>query len=331
MWHRGLRKAVAEPVPHSTYMPVPIDLAKVRPNEAGEVPILMFHQIVPDSMKPKDLEVPSSVFRADMEQLYKLGYRPVRLTDYIEGKIDCPAGTSPIVLTFDDAVRGQLDYTADGKIDPDCAVGILQQMHTEHPDWPLKATFFVLPRKGMTDYFYQPEYSQAKLQWLSQNGFELGNHTVHHLMGMNHWQDARVEQEFAGAQTMIDQNVPGYKVDLLALPYGVFPKDHKLVISGQSNGVSYYNICALKAEYNPAPSPVAKNFNPYFVPRIEPYYAGTGDKPFMLKYWLNYLQQNPMKRYISDGDPNTLTVPSILAAQVDKKKVAADGLHLRTY
>lgn len=331
-WHRGLKKAVAEPVNlRPAYVPAPLDLGKVRPNEAGEVPILMIHQVIPDSQKPRDLEITSSMFRNDMEELYKEGYRPVNLTDYVTGHIACPAGTSPVVLTFDDAVRGQLDYTPDGRVDPNCAVGILQQMHAEHPDWALKGTFFVIPEKGMTDYFYQPEYSQAKLQWLAQNGFELGNHTVHHLMGMYSWPDARVEKEFADAQAMIDQNVPGYKVDLLALPYGVFPKDKKLVISGQADGVSYHNICALKAGANPAPSPIAKGFNPYYLPRIEPADNGKADGTFMLQYWLNYLKANPMKRYVSDGDPNTVTVPSIISAQVDKNKVAADGLHLRTY
>ena len=51
---------------------------------------------------------------------------------------------SPVILTFDDALRGQFNYTADGKIDPDCAVGILDDFHAQHPDWPLKGTFFVL-------------------------------------------------------------------------------------------------------------------------------------------------------------------------------------------
>lgn len=331
-WHHGLKKAVAEPITlRPTYAPAPLDLSKGRPNEAGEVPILMIHQIIPDSQKPKDLEITSSMFHSDMEELYKLGYRPVSLGDYVRGRIDCPAGTSPVVLTFDDAVRGQLDYTANGQIDPSCAVGVLQQMHAEHPDWPLKATFFVLPEKGETAYFYQPEYSQAKLQWLAQNGFELGNHTVHHLMGMYRWPDARVEKEFADAQAMIDQNVPGYKVNLLALPYGVFPKNKKLVITGAADGVTYHNLCALKAGANPAPSPVAKGFNPYYLPRIEPADNGQTGGVFMLQYWLNYLKANPMKRYVSDGDPNTVTVPAILQAQVDTKAVAADGLHLRTY
>lgn len=331
-WHHGLKKAVAEPITlRPAYMPVPLDLNKVRPNEIGEVPILMIHQIIPDSEKPRDLEITSSMFRNDMEELYKLGYRPVSLSDYVKDHIDCPAGTSPVVLTFDDAVRGQIDYTPDGRIDPNCAVGILQQMHAEHADWPLKATFFVLPERGMTDYFYQPEYSQAKLQWLAQNGFELGNHTVHHLMGMYSWPDARVQKEFADAQAMIDQNVPGYKVDLLALPYGVFPKNKKLVQNGEADGTSYHNICALKAGANPAPSPAMKGFDPFYLPRIEPADNGQAGGRFMLQYWLNYLKANPMKRYISDGDPNTVTVPSILQAQVDKKAIEAQGLHLRTY
>ena len=329
-WHRGLKTASAEPV-RSTYTPAPLDLSKVRPNEVGEVPIIMFHQVIPDNMKPRALEITSSMFRSFMEELYKMDYRPISLTDFVTGHIDCPAGTSPVVLTFDDAVRGQIDYTPDGKIDPNCVVGILQQMHAEHPDWPLKGTFFVLPRRGMKDYFYQPEYSQSKLQWLAQNGFELGNHTINHLMGMPHWPDERVEKEFADAKALIDQNVPGYRVDLLALPYGKFPKNKKLVISGEADGVSYHNICALRAGANPADSPFANGFNPYYLPRIEPAFQGQTDKLNMLQYWLKYLQRNQMKRYISDGDPNTVTVPSILAAQVNKKQVVADGEHLRTY
>jgi hypothetical protein len=120
--------------------------------------------------------------------------------------------------------------------------------------------------------------------------------------------------------------VPGYKVDLLALPYGVFPKNQKLAISGESGGVSYHNICALLAGANPAPSPITKRFKPYRLPRIIP-----GDETFALKYWMTYLQTHSIKRYVSDGDPNTFTVPALLAPEVDPARLKATGCIERVY
>jgi peptidoglycan/xylan/chitin deacetylase (PgdA/CDA1 family) len=306
--------------------PLPVDFASVRPNEDGAIPILEYHQLIPDTDKVSGYKYHIGEFRKDMNKLYELGYRPVGLSDVLNGKIDCPAGCSPVVLTFDDSLPGQLDYDDNGKISPDCAVGVLMAMHQEHPDWPLKGTFFVLPRRGYKDYFFQPEYSQAKLQWLAANGFELGNHTIHHLMGIRDWPDDKVEAEFAQAKALIDQNVPGYKVDTLALPYGVYPMNHKLVVSGQSAGVSYFNICALRAGAGPSDSPISKRFKPYYMPRIIP-----GGERFALQFWLTYLQKHPIKRYISDGDPNTFTVPAILAADVDPAKLKATGCMERTY
>jgi peptidoglycan/xylan/chitin deacetylase (PgdA/CDA1 family) len=311
----------------TTAAPLPIDFSKVQPNELGEIPILEYHQIVPDSQKIKGgYKYHISDFRRDMEKLYSLGYRPLGLTDMLQGHIDTPTGLSPVVLTFDDALPGQLDYDNTGHIDPNCVVGILEAMHQEHPDWLPRATFFVLPQKGTQMYFFQPEYSQAKLQWLAANGFELGNHTIHHLAGIKSWPNTRVEAEFAQAEQLIDDNVPGYKVDLLALPYGVFPKNHKLVISGESGGVSYHNICALRAGAGPAPSPISSHFRPYYLPRIIP-----GSERFALTYWLNYLQSNPIKRYISDGDSKTFTVPTLLASEIDDTRLKATGCMKRVY
>jgi peptidoglycan/xylan/chitin deacetylase (PgdA/CDA1 family) len=327
-WNPFVRPAapVAPPPMPVVATPLPVDFSKFQPNEAGEIPILEYHQLVPDTEKVTGYKYHVSEFRDDMEKLYALGYRPVSLSDVLLGKIDVPVGLSPVVLTFDDSLPGQLDYDGDGKISPDCVIGILQSVHAEHPDWPLKATFFVLPRKGYTDYFFQPEYSQAKLQWLVANGFELGNHTIHHLRGIKSWPDARVEAEFAQAKALIQQNVPGYDVDTLALPYGVFPKNQSLVISGQSGGVSYHNLCALLAGAAPAPSPISKRFNPYRLQRIIP-----GDQRFALQYWLTYLAKNPIKRYISDGDPNTFTVPSLVAPEVDQDRLKATGCMERVY
>ncbi len=246
----------------------------------------------------------------------------------MQGKIDCPAGTSPVVLTFDDALRGQFHYTADGKIDPDCAVGILDAFHAQHPDWPLKGTFFVLTDEDpkMPPPFYQANLGQGKMEYLVKEGFEIGNHTVHHWAGIRHWPAARVEAEFAGAVTGIHKYLPGYDVDTLALPFGVYPKDLKLVISGRSGGVPYHNICALLAGAGPAPSPMAKEFKPYRLPRIIP-----GNERFALRYWMDFLESHKADKYVSDGDPNTYTVNIVAKGQLDAARVQKGHYFLRTY
>jgi peptidoglycan/xylan/chitin deacetylase (PgdA/CDA1 family) len=279
---------------------------------------------VPDGVTPHAYQYPETEFRNDMEKLYSLGYRPINLSDFVHGVIDIPAGTSPFIITFDDSLPGQVDMTPDGKIDPNCAAGILSSIHAEHPDFALKGTFFILPRPGSNDYFFQAGLSNQKLQWLVQNGFELGNHTVHHQLGMNHFTDQRVQMEFAVAAKMITDVMPGYNVQTLALPYGVFPKNKKLVQEGAYNGLAYKNICALAAGAGPSPSPMSAKFNPYHIPREIP-----GSQPLTIRWWMNYLEHNPKEKYVSDGDPHTYTVPSDLVSKIDQAKITANGYHLR--
>ena len=305
----------------------PVDLTKVQPNEAGLVPILEYHDITL-STKTTGYQYPAAAFRRDIQWLYDHNYRPVGLHDYIMGEIDCPAGMSPVILTFDDALKGQFRYTPDGKVDPDCAVGILDDFHAKHPDWALKGTFFVLTNGDpkLPPPFYQAESAQGKMDYLVHEGFEVGNHTVHHLMGMRHWPDARVQQEFAQAVTNIHAFLPNYNVDMLALPYGVFPQNKKLVISGSSGGVTYHNICALKAGAEPAPSPMSVRFKPYYLPRMIP---GAGLDT--IHYWLDYLEKNKGSKFISDGDPNTYTVNAIEKSQLSLPRLQKGHFHLRTY
>src|SRR5579862_2872855 len=96
--------------------PVPVDLTKVKPNEAGVVPILMYHNIKGDKINEAKLEYPVAMFRKDLDWLYTHNYRPVSLTQFVQGKVDCPAGTSPVIFTFDDGLRSQFSMTADGQI-----------------------------------------------------------------------------------------------------------------------------------------------------------------------------------------------------------------------
>ncbi len=169
------------------------------------------------------------------------------------------------------------------------------------------------------------------MDYIVQKGYEIGNHTIHHLAGIRHWPDARVEAELAGAVANIHHYEPNYNVDTLALPYGVFPKNKKLVISGASGGVTYHNICALKAGADPAASPMGKDFygkpfNPYYLPRIIP---GAGN--YTIHYWLELMEKNKALKFVSDGDPNTYTVNAIEKSQLNAARLKNGHFHLRTY
>ena len=321
---------------------MPLDLTKVQPNEAGQVPILEYHNLV-QSEKVGGYEYPAAEFRRDMEWLYAHQYRPITLADYAQGKIDCPAGMSPVIITFDDALVGQFSESAPGKVSPNCAVGILEDMHAKHPDWPLKATFFVLTDQDpkMPKPFTVPHdpslpdqnaFAQDKMTHLAQDGFEIGNHTLHHHMGMQRMSDAEVEKEFAGGFAGIHHYLPGYDIQTLALPYGVFPRHKNLVISGQSGGVRYQHVCAMQAGWYPAPSPLSKAFHPYAIPRIIPGDERTKSGSLnTIRYWLAYLETHKSEKFVSDGDPATYTVAASQLARLDRARLRKEGFRLRDY
>ena len=319
-------KTAALPARVKTNTVAPIDLTKSQPNEAGKIPIIMYHDLV-DKQAAHGLQYPCSQFRKDIEWLYAHKYRPIGLSDFVNGRIDCPEGMSPVILTFDDAVKGQFRILPDGKTDPNCVVGILEDFHAKHPDWQLRGTFFVLtdadPR--FPPPFYQKEFAQGKLEQLVKDGFEVGNHTVHH-KSMNRLSDAQATAEIAGAVAGIHKYLPDYDVNELALPYGRYPKNLSVVKSGTSNGISYKNIVALKAAWRPVSSPMARGFNPYMLERITP-----GDKFQQSYWWLNYLEKNKSEKFIRDGDPNTYTVNSMSVGLLDKQKILKNHYHIRTY
>ena len=67
-------------------------------------------------------------FRADLEDAYRRGYRPITISQMLNKDFrDVPAGMSPIVVVFDDASPEQFRYIDQGgklTIDPTSGVGI---------------------------------------------------------------------------------------------------------------------------------------------------------------------------------------------------------------
>ncbi|MDW7651210.1 MAG: polysaccharide deacetylase family protein [Bacillota bacterium] len=293
------------------------DLQDVRPNEAGGVMILMYHEV-----GGVEAEWTRSVdnFRADLETLYQNGYRPVHLRDFLRGNIDIPAGTSPFILTFDDGTAGQFRFSeVDGewKLDPDCAVAVLLQMAEKYDDFTPAGTFYInypLP-------FRQKNHIASKLELLVNWGFEIGNHAYNHENLRKISRDEAVKA-LAKHVKSTREILPGYKVNTLALPYGARPKDDSHLARGEWGDTTYENLAILLVGANPAPSPFHQNFNPLSLPRVRA--DGTE-----LYRWLDYYKTNPHLRYISDGDPTTVTVPAENAELIDPLRL---GDHtLQTY
>jgi len=322
-----------------------IDLKSYKPNEAGSIMILMYHNF--DPVKPNnDLNRTPDQFRQDLEDLYKRNYRPITVSELVDFKIEVPAGKSPVVLTFDDALPTQFKIVTgkDGQahIDQDCAVGIMEKFSKAHPDWPTKGTFFVLPKEGRgRDPFAQTNTVADKFDYLLSHGYEVANHTSTH-PDLNKLSADKIKWELATALKDIKAIAPKATMDVLALPYGVVPRKHMdLLKSGDYGGTHYENKAVLRAAWRPVLSPItsqsSKNtaqdhcvYNPFALERIKPdptqaKLAGT------LEYWLKYFDENPTVRFISDGNPVVAAVPKSLKSIVDPARVKKYGVTLQLY
>jgi peptidoglycan/xylan/chitin deacetylase (PgdA/CDA1 family) len=295
-------------VPASGQTSPPATASSVPANEAGLIPVLEYHRIV---KKAGIYDRSPAAFRKDLDRLYKERYRPVALQDVLAGNIDLPAGLSPVILTFDDADATQFRYKPDGTLDPDCAVAILQEFEQKHPDWKTKATFYVLPESAFGPAKQRPE----KLRILrDEMGLEIGNHTVTH-GSLKRMTDAQVQKEIGGAVQKINAYLPDTKVESIALPMGISPKNKALLKSGTYNGTTYANKAVMLVGANPGPSPFSKKFDPMAWPRIQAVEGPSGST-----YWLDKLKK-PGVRYVSDGDPKVVTVP-----KSEEKNIASERL-----
>ena len=196
-------------------------------NELGKVPIMMYHGII-DTLENKytggnvdknGYNRTAKAFREDLEFYYQSGYRMIRLADYVNGILDVPLGYSPLILTFDDGDKNNfnvLGRNSDGtlEIDPNCAVGILEEFKKKYPDFGVTATFFV-----MEGIFNQSQYNQDILNYLVEHGYDVGNHTTIHPDFTTISVDK--SQEVVGKMYQkLDDLLPGKYVKIVALPYG---------------------------------------------------------------------------------------------------------------
>lgn len=205
----------------------PQKLPPARPLSFASFPVLEYHLI--GRPEGRWQRTPEN-FRSDLEWLCANDYYPLNLRDLLVGFAAVPAGKRPVILTFDDSSIGQFRYLPDGRIDPDCAVGLIKAFHDRHrDDWPLKATFFVLMETNAPDrnLFGQPESAARKLRQLTEWGMELGVHTYSHDR-LDRLSPAAARRSLARSVATLAK-FSSREVVSLSLPLGKYPQDLGLI------------------------------------------------------------------------------------------------------
>jgi peptidoglycan/xylan/chitin deacetylase (PgdA/CDA1 family) len=301
-------------------------------NEMGKVPIMMYHGIIDTednqytggNVDKNGYKRTAKAFREDLEFYYKNGYRMIRLEDYIHGKIDVPIGYSPIILTFDDGDADNckvLGKNSDGslQIDPNSAVGILEEFKKKYPDFGVTATFFV-----MSGIFNQSQYNKDIVNFMINNGYDIGNHTISH-PDFTKISEEQSVKEVGKMYKTLDSYLGDKYVKIIALPFGSpYKKEHanyKHILSGTYDGYEYKTEAALRVGWEPELSPYSKNFDPTFLKRCRAY--DNNGKEFDIEMVFKNLEKN---RYISDGDIDRITVPS-----KEKDNISSEYTNIRTY
>lgn len=316
---------------HVVLPPLPAArLAALHVDETGRIPILMYHSIGAPARKgvrydSQGLNIAPETFRKQLALMYAADWYPMNMDEILTSHIAVPAGKTPVVLTFDDARGTQFHYLPDGTIDPNCAIGILEAFHKTHKDWPLRATFYVLPKSAWNPVpFWQPGLETKKLRALVADGFEVANHSTTH-RPMTHLSATELCWEIAECQRYVRDRAPGATMDTVALPGGAAPQNHALwhtLLRGRLGKTAYRNLCILMAWGGPSRSWADKKFDPDRVTRI-----GTG--PGWVERAISRLKTGRIRPYVSDGNPDTISVPRIDAALVDPHRL--DGAKLVVY
>jgi hypothetical protein len=258
---------------------------KLPQNHMGKIPVLEYHII--GSSKNSLYTRTAESFKADLEDVYRRGYRPINISQMLDKDFsDVPEGMSPVVFVFDDASPEQFRYIEqNGKltIDPTSAVGMWLDFAKTHPGWKNRGVFCMLNGGAAGHNFFgdnvkfqgqKKEWRFPKVKWLADQGFELCDHTLWH-MKLSKYPDGPVQEQIARNAMGIDSAVPGYKIRTMALPYGLWPKNRQLAWQGTwtdpktGQAHPYKFDAVLEVSGGPAKSPYDPTFNPHSINRIE--------------------------------------------------------------
>ncbi|MDK2801254.1 MAG: hypothetical protein PWQ70_2873 [Clostridiales bacterium] len=293
--------------------PKAIDYEKVKPNELGEIMVVMYHYF---GDKEQEFTRTFDNFRKDLKVLYDKGYRLISLDDFLNNNIAVPAGTTPIIFTFDDGPASQFNLIEkDGKlvVNPESAVGIMMEFNKQYPDFGLEGTFYI----NEVAFSGSRGTEKERLQYLLELGMDVGNHTFGHT-NLGQADPDTIQKVIGKHVAKMKEFFPNYKNNTLSLPYGAYSDTtFDYVKRGTYENIQYKNDSVLLVGWKPSPAPAHKNFYPLKLLRVR---AGEGVQHDMY-YYLDYFDKNPNMKYISDGDKDTVCFPEDMKGQLDAEKV----------
>lgn len=308
----------SEPLPEQADAPLsPSDMLRYKPNELGSIPIIMYHVITLDPTLEGEMYRTVDEFKADLQWLYNNDFYVISMNELLSHQIDVPAGKHPVVLTFDDGSVMQFGFIEgkNGKLTPDphSAVGILEGFYAKHPDFGRGGHFAI----QVGNQFSWPNWEQEhlfeeKIDFMIENGYEIGNHTETHHDLM--YADVPTMMYEIGEPTLWANERLGESstnaMNVLTLPFGAYPHPeanpdgHALLRTGfDYEGQPIPIDGVLLVCCTAAPSPASSAWNPMAIPRM------AGDE-IELGYFQDQVAAGEVTPYTSDGEPSFITVPS---------------------
>jgi peptidoglycan/xylan/chitin deacetylase (PgdA/CDA1 family) len=324
------------PPPREIVTPTPTPVAEfisyttagARANELGRFPILMFHAFVYEEANTDEWTLTFDQFREQLDWLVANDFVMVGLNSIIDRNIAIPAGKRPVVLTFDDASAGQFRLRAskDGgyEVNPDTAVGVLEEYRQKYPEFAGPAFFAVLPYNcfQFEGDDGDPSTCEDRLTWLVDHGYEIGNHTMGHQNLTDVPIDVFKEQIVEPIQWFAERiEGPNDLSNVLVLPFGAYPAQENfraLLFDGfWLDGEYFVPSLVLEVGGGPARAPYsvdwATNLSRY------------NTEPEVFRYWADQIESGEVAVYVSDGSVETVTVPEGWVESLDQDLIRKDG------
>lgn len=173
-----------------------------------QTPVLVYHQIVPDTVMPSysGCAIQLRQFQRDMTYLASNGYRTVSLEDLLKGNERQEGAEKTVCLTFDD---GYEDFYLR-------ALPVLR-------DHGFTAAVFLVTGLvgGVSDWYKEkgcPLMDWDRIALLAEMGVSFGSHTCTHPR-LSRLPPAQAHDELARSKEMLDSRVP-QPCTAIAYPYG---------------------------------------------------------------------------------------------------------------
>ncbi len=295
-------------------------------NELGRIPVLMYHAFVHEEGNTDEWTITFDQFRKQLDWLVENEFTMVGIGSLITREFDVPAGRKPVVLTFDDASGGQFRMQAadDGgvELNPDTAVGILEEYKKKYPEFGGPALLAVVPANCFDFPDDDPSTCEQRLEWLVDHGYEVGNHTMTHQDLTDVSIDEFKDQVFGTARWFNERiGGPNNLSDVLVLPFGAYPAQDNfraLLFDGFWLDGEYF-VPSLVVEVGGGPT--RSPFHIEWKTNIWRY----NTEPSVFWDWADVIESGEVELFVSDGDASVVTVPEGWETSLDQDLILEDG------